>query len=1125
MRGMLLALVAGCAMAADGAPPLVHGYNPMADRTAVVEAGNTRVTVLTPRLLRIEWSPDKQFEDRATYAVVNRHLLVPKYEVNRDGKRLEIMTEALKFQFDDTDSAPSAKNMRITGQWGDRQINWNPELESRGNLGGTVRTLDSVSGATRLPPGLLSREGWTLLEGMTPWVFGEGDPAWAVKRENTDGLDWYFFLYGDDYPQALRDYVAIGGRIPLPPRYAFGAWWSRYWPYSDKGFQTLVGEFREHNVPLDVLVIDMDWHLDGWTGYTWNPEYFPDPVGFLEWTAQENLRVPLNLHPADGVGKHEEAFAAFCQAMGKDPNTTEKIDFDVTDPKYMAAYFEHLHHPLEQQGVDFWWIDWQQGSESKISGLDPLSWLNYLHWADWERDPGAKDPRPLLLSRWGGLGNHRYQVGFSGDTHSVWESLAFQPYFTATAGNVGFDYWSHDIGGHFPGLIDGEIYVRWIQSGILSPILRTHTTRNPDAERRIWKFDTPYFEAAKQAWHLRYELLPYLYTMARRTYDEALPLCRPLYYHWPKHAEAYEFTNTFMFGDDLLAAPATAARSALTGCADMQMWIPPGTWINWYTGQAVTGPRVLEVSTPLDEIPLFARAGAIIPAHPVARNTVEQERDKLILHVWPGADGEAILYEDDGLSQAYRDGGFAKTLIKQIRKADQVTIKISAAEGSYDELPETRSVEVRFHNSLPVLEIDADSVPLPSEITSSSESEMADAKIKGRVVTYDPMTLTAVVKILWVPTGSDSEVTVRFHQHEKLSALIADGLRSQLSAIVEAADAADQAAPFDQVVPLMNALSDNPALEDAAKLIAALGQRWIEIASAMDKLEHLPEIKRRELITRWTRLAFHLQLNLEEDPAVDIGLSVQPPFGGSSPEALDWSLKTEGLKTAGEAQLASLSEWDNTWTVKQPLVAKQLPQTTRVSGVFTLKSAGQALTLPLDRVLLPSISNWIVAGPFDYALIPSLTNKFRQMGKPDLSYKFDLGWLKEQASWQYISRVVTPATDLGSEFVVDLNTVFGGQFNRAVAFAWTTIDVPEYTYAALSIGSDDGITIWINNQEVHRNVVGRAYRSGEDECLIKLEPGRNTLMLRIGNRYGGWMFGMRLLDRDGNDLVTATIGE
>ena len=317
--------------------------------------------------------------------------------------------------------------------------------------------------------------------------------------------DWYFFGYGHDYRKALGDYVRVAGRIPLPPRFAFGAWWSRYWAYSDQELDELVRGFRENDTPLDVLVIDMDWHISdeqlkaagetdqsgqrlGWTGYTWNKTALSRPRSFLKNLHAEGLKTTLNLHPASGIQPWEQAYPAMARAMGIDPATKKYVPFDPTDKKWATNYLNLVLHPLEKQGIDFWWLDWQQQPDTKHARREPTWWLNYVHFTDQQRE----GKRPLLFHRWGGLGNHRYQIGFSGDTISVWDSLAFQPWFTATAANVGYAYWSHDIGGHMPGAVDPELYTRWVQFGAFSPILRTHTTKNPDAERRIWAYPEPY---------------------------------------------------------------------------------------------------------------------------------------------------------------------------------------------------------------------------------------------------------------------------------------------------------------------------------------------------------------------------------------------------------------------------------------------------------------------------------------------------------------------------------------------------------------------------------------------------------------------------------------------------------
>lgn len=186
-------------------------------------------------------------------------------------------------------------------------------------------------------------------------------------------------------------------------------------------------DFEKHHIPLSVCIVDMDWHKtktgnasSGWTGYSWNRELFPDPDEFIDQLHARNLKTALNLHPAEGVHSHEDQYPLMATRMGLDPDEKEPIPFDIADPQFAQAYFEILHHPLEEQGVDFWWIDWQQGSQSKIEGLDPLFWLNHTHYYDLARSP---EKRPFIFSRWPGLGGQRYPIGFSGDTVVDWSSL------------------------------------------------------------------------------------------------------------------------------------------------------------------------------------------------------------------------------------------------------------------------------------------------------------------------------------------------------------------------------------------------------------------------------------------------------------------------------------------------------------------------------------------------------------------------------------------------------------------------------------------------------------------------------------------------------------------------------
>ena len=442
------------------------------------------------------------------------------------------------------------------------------------------------------------------------------------------------------------------------------------------------------------------------------------------------------------------------RAMGIDPATKKYIPFDPTDKKWATNYLDLVLHPLEKQGVDFWWLDWQQQPlMSKVPGVTNTWWLNYLHFTDQQRE----GKRPLLFHRWGGLGNHRYQIGFSGDTVSVWDSLAFQPWFTATAANVGYAYWSHDIGGHMPGAVDPELYTRWVQFGAFSPILRTHTTKNPDSERRIWAYPEPYASVMRSAFQLREAMQPYLYTEARRTYDTGVAFLRPLYYDWPEDDAAYSNKNEYLFGDQIIVSPVTAPADRIMGLATEQVYLPKGDWIEWPTGKHFAGPVTAERSFTIAQIPAYVKAGAIVPMQPPMLHTGEKLVDPLIVNVWPLAPGESSsysVYEDSGVSVAYQKGVFARTPIEAAQTGDTLRVEIGPLEtgpgGSYPGMLKTRGYELRLPADWPPVSVTVNGKP----VAFAKPGEQGGWNFEGN-------TLTTVIPVPAKSTAAKVVVEVR----------------------------------------------------------------------------------------------------------------------------------------------------------------------------------------------------------------------------------------------------------------------------------------------------------------------------------------------------------------------------
>ena len=673
-------------------------FSPIANSASVVISGSLRFSLLTSRLIRIEYAPSGSFEDRPSQVFWNRFQDAPHFSVRQVDDWLFIDTEHLDIRYKLGEELNyrylqiTLKQNGITWLYGD------PDFS---NLGGTARTLDRANGRIPLNPGLVSRSGWSVVDDTNSLVMDEAEGLCARNREEAY-RDIYFFGYAQDYLSAIREFQQIAGKPGLIPRWALGNWWSRYWAYSQDELTQLMLEFQQREIPLSVCIVDMDWHITrtgnestGWTGYTWNKKLFPQPEAFLAFLHEHNLKTALNLHPAEGVHPHEDQYSAIAQAVGIDPASRQPVAFDITSDLFKRAYLEILHHPYERQGVDFWWIDWQQGTLSKKEGLDPLYALNELHYYDLGRNP---EKRPFIFSRWPGLGGHRYPIGFSGDTVVSWETLQFQPEFTATASNVAYGWWSHDIGGHCDGIEEAELFLRWVQYGVFSPILRIHSTNNPYIDRRPWAFGSDTCETIRDAMQLRHALVPLLYAANYRCAQEGEPLILPVYYDSPQESAAYRCPQEYLFCRQLLAAPFTRRTNPETRLARQVVWLPDGDWYDFFSGEHYEGGFWHALYGTKKDIPVFAKAGAIIPLNGDEPANGVALPKTMRLKVFPGADSEFTLYEDDGETQAYLQGAYTTTTIRQDCQPNTINLSISPAAGSFAEMPAARAWTIEFEN-------------------------------------------------------------------------------------------------------------------------------------------------------------------------------------------------------------------------------------------------------------------------------------------------------------------------------------------------------------------------------------------------------------------------------------------
>ena len=694
---------------------------PAARPENVIQGDCYRITMLTDRLVRLEYSEDGIFEDHATQTVLNRDFPKVEYSVRELEDQLEIFTKHLHIIYNRKAFSPRGLSIQLQGYAGCGDT-WHYGEPMR-NLGGTARTLDEVDGACELGTGLMSRRGAAVLDDSRSLLIDED--GWVQPRKK--GIcDLYFFGYGHDYTDCLNDFYYLCGKTPMLPRYALGNWWSRYYKYTEQSYMELMERFDEEGIPFTVAVVDMDWHLvdidpkygTGWTGYTWNKEFFPDPERFMKWLHDRGMKITLNVHPADGVRGHEEMYPQMAEAMGIDPATEEPVNFDITDRKFLDAYFDVVHHPLEEQGVDFWWIDWQQGGNTKMEGLDPLWMLNHFHYLDKGRD----GKRPMTFSRYAGPGSHRYPVGFSGDTHVTWDSLDFQPYFTSTASNIGYGWWSHDIGGHMFGEKNDEMAGRWLQFGVFSPVTRLHSTCNEFNGKEPWRYKPEVRHMMGEFLRLRHRMMPYLYTMNYRAYSENRPITEPMYYRYPEENAAYEVKNQYFFGTELMVAAITTPRIPNINRSKIKVWIPEGVYFDIFTGMTYRGGRNIEMYRDIDTIPVLAKAGSILPfTDEISGAEAEQNPASLTVKFYGGDDGSFLMYEDENDTCGYEKGICVRTEFSLNWKAQQQSIVLHSAQGELSLIPQNRSYTVELYGCRRpedgTVTVTVDGKPAAAEIT------------------------------------------------------------------------------------------------------------------------------------------------------------------------------------------------------------------------------------------------------------------------------------------------------------------------------------------------------------------------------------------------------------------------
>lgn len=660
---------------------------------------NARFSFITDNLVRIEYAVDQAFLDDSTLFAIDRRCGDVDVRITRDGDNYTMRTTVFELVYS-ADGCGLGQN-NLVARWiqdGETR-SWRIPDRNHRNLGGPIVTLDEANSRIPMSQGLLSRDGWQVINDTGKDIFKNGT---LQLRDRRHVQDIYLFVYGNDYRAAMKSLTAVSGKVPMTRKYVHGSWYCRWWPYTADDYREIVQGYKDHDFSLDILVFDMDWHrkdatigaghagTKGWTGYSWNRKLIPDPEGLIAELAADNIHVTVNDHPHDGMRPHEDHYADFMKYMGLDPEKDAMPYFDAGDPRYMAAFFKAAHRPSEDMGVAFWWLDWQQDYAFPLvrgTTTNHLPWLNELYYED-SRSGGK---RGTGFSRWGGWGDHRHPIQFSGDVYATWEMLDYEVEMTTKSGNAGCFFWAHDIGGFYRKGTP-ELYTRWTQYGLLNSSLRIHSVVGKDMDRRPWLWGERAEVAMRRIYHMRSRLMPYIYSSVRQCHTDAMPLLRGLYLDRPDDDRSYEHDTQFLFGDLILGAPVTEPGEGDDCVVNKTVYFPEGDeWYDIFDHKRYAGGTTESIPTPLDKTPVFVKGGYPLPMQPYTQRMASAVLDTLVVRCYPGRGGAYSLYEDDGISEAYLDGKYATTELSYSNADGLTTIKVAPAVGTYDGQPAKRS--------------------------------------------------------------------------------------------------------------------------------------------------------------------------------------------------------------------------------------------------------------------------------------------------------------------------------------------------------------------------------------------------------------------------------------------------
>ena len=594
----------------------------------IITGDKYRFSILSPRLIRIEYNKDNKFENRATSLVVKRNFGSTNFTVEQTELSLTITTEYFTLTY--VKGTPvNSKNLKVKVNGTDRE--WYPSHKEIRNLGSINYSLDYLENNLKLDKGLYSFDGFATLDDSTNLVL-ENDNF--IPREPT--YDMYLFVYNKDLGLCLQDYFNLTGYPPMIPRYTLGTWWYKNDNYNMYDIDNILKEFYDNHLPISVFLLGDKWH-NREENFAYDRTLFDTNI-LNKYYKSKRVKFGLTINPELPIYPKDPLFNTLSNAINNYDN--KYLSFIPLNNNTISIYLNTVISNLKSTGINIFNIDYNNEKDKQ-----GLFLLNHYHYVIANLNEVG-----VILSRNPGIAPHRYPIIYSGQTRVSWDTLKALPTYNNSAANLGITWHAHAIGGYYGGIEDDELYLRYIQFGVFNPIFILAGDTGKYYKREPWKWNQLNLSVIRTYMQLRNKLIPYIYNEGYNYHEYGVPLIQPLYYKYPKIYDEPNYVNQYFFGSRIMISPIIKKKNIEMNRVVQRIFIPSGTWYDYFSGKKFAGNKYYVNFYKDEDYPIFVKEGSIIPMSLDDTSDLPRNMEIQIFPAENGLYSSYELYEDDGIS-------------------------------------------------------------------------------------------------------------------------------------------------------------------------------------------------------------------------------------------------------------------------------------------------------------------------------------------------------------------------------------------------------------------------------------------------------------------------------------------